>query len=728
MKSSTAAWIAAGLVVATGVGYAVYFDQKRRNDPKFRKQLSIRARRRLIKPRRLLRRIWLSQAAQKIADCLAKVASEPLPITPEEKEQYFMTQVGKGEQLAAVGEQGYDEAAVCFFKALKVYPSPIELVMIYQKTVPEPVFNLVMGMMSLELKQKQEKFYEVFPPKGSNVELKELIETVEEGKKIAKRISPLPRISLRVRPSTPKSLMLLLSSLPLKKVAFTDHHQALCTGNTSDPDSKAEEFFKLSKENKIPIMIAKYLTHMVYEENQKLAAGVEDEYSAWDHLERLKYLEIVPTEKEEQELQATRDLLSTKVPGMEEFLNDERFLLLKGKMMYNAIGITSQDEEAVNDGDNFARSDRQGHVIGAGLYKISSYANHTCEPNARVTFPKGDRKLALVATKPLKAGDQLFITYVKIDGRKHSERKEELVKKYRLKCECDLCKNGVDPESTSEEKPSEIESLEKEIENALYAEAEPAAEKPEEPEVQEKPVVSDTTEFPAVTEAYADVVSETPVVEISEKPAEVPETKDSEFPTLTEAYPEVAEAEEPISYAEAVKEPATEESEPVPSYAEVAKEAEVEATDDKKEEASQPLSFADAVKEGVPEATEPISYADTVKEGSVRNAFSTHLKLVTSPVVQANTRLAAASAAPAPATGSFLLSVPMRFVHNYKLKTHKGTQKRWRKTGNGLFKRQQVGKRHLNTSMSPKRGRHLRKTAHSNTTQRRVLEKLMPYA
>lgn len=49
------------------------------------------------------------------------------------------------------GEEHYFEAAMCFFRAQKVYPSPVELIMIYQKTVPEPVFQLVVGMMTLEV-------------------------------------------------------------------------------------------------------------------------------------------------------------------------------------------------------------------------------------------------------------------------------------------------------------------------------------------------------------------------------------------------------------------------------------------------------------------------------------------------------------------------------------------------------------------------------------------------
>lgn len=31
---------------------------------------------------------------------------------------------------------------MCFFRALRVYPSPVELLMIYQQTVPEPIFKV----------------------------------------------------------------------------------------------------------------------------------------------------------------------------------------------------------------------------------------------------------------------------------------------------------------------------------------------------------------------------------------------------------------------------------------------------------------------------------------------------------------------------------------------------------------------------------------------------------
>ena len=31
---------------------------------------------------------------------------------------------------------------MCFYRALRVYPSPVELIVIYEKTVPPPVFQV----------------------------------------------------------------------------------------------------------------------------------------------------------------------------------------------------------------------------------------------------------------------------------------------------------------------------------------------------------------------------------------------------------------------------------------------------------------------------------------------------------------------------------------------------------------------------------------------------------
>lgn len=42
------------------------------------------------------------------------------------------------------------EAALCFYKALKVYPQPRDLINIYDKTVPKPVLDILAEMIATD--------------------------------------------------------------------------------------------------------------------------------------------------------------------------------------------------------------------------------------------------------------------------------------------------------------------------------------------------------------------------------------------------------------------------------------------------------------------------------------------------------------------------------------------------------------------------------------------------
>jgi import receptor subunit TOM20 len=45
--------------------------------------------------------------------------------------------------LCHPGPAFYLPAALSFYRALRVYPSPVELIVIYQKTVPDPIFKVL---------------------------------------------------------------------------------------------------------------------------------------------------------------------------------------------------------------------------------------------------------------------------------------------------------------------------------------------------------------------------------------------------------------------------------------------------------------------------------------------------------------------------------------------------------------------------------------------------------
>lgn len=63
-----------------------------------------------------------------------------------------------------------------------------------------------------------------------------------------------------------------------------------------------------------------------------------------------------------------------------------------------------------------------------------------------------------------------------------------------------------------------------------------------------------------------------------------------------------------------------------------------------------------------------------------------------------------------------------------KLKTNKSTQKRFRRTGTGKFKKMSAGKRHLQKDKSSKRRRQLRRSSVAETNLTNHLRRMMPYA
>lgn len=458
-------------VAIVGIGYAVYWDYLRQTDPEFRKKLK-KNKRKAAKARRAAAEETKVKTADFLRKAVEQVGSESFPTDVAAKEKYFMEQVAKGESLFAVGESGYHDAALCFYKALKVYPNPVELIMIYQKTIPEAVFTLVYEMMSIEVKKKQAEYFENFPPKEMNVKVQEvnqistsddlvrraLISTkdFEPGDvifvehPIASALDPslegnefcsycLKELNGAKFVDESDLFGAIYCSESCKDKAMTEYETLLFTTRDDSSSSKEARLKDSVKSGKVkyPLMIARFLAKMVHEETQKVATGIEEEYSTWDHIERLRFLSVNPSDKESKEIKLMRDLFETKVPGMEEFISEERYLMLKGKLLYNAYGIHT-DHNIKENLEETVRSS-QPNVIGAGFYRVASYLAHSCSPNTEVRFPDNNNVLSIVATKPIKAGEELRISYIRVGDRNCSNRRSELETKWRFNCTCTKC-------------------------------------------------------------------------------------------------------------------------------------------------------------------------------------------------------------------------------------------------------------------------------------------------
>ncbi|KAI9792240.1 MAG: hypothetical protein M1833_001239 [Piccolia ochrophora] len=148
MKTSTIAVASVGTAVAGFLAYAVYFDHRRRSDPEFRKALK-RESRRQARAAKEEAEAHGARRKEQIKSAVAQAKDEGFPTDSDEKEAYFMNEVARGEVLSQDGSESID-AALCFYRALKVYPSPRDLIGIYDKTVPKPILDILAEMIAAD--------------------------------------------------------------------------------------------------------------------------------------------------------------------------------------------------------------------------------------------------------------------------------------------------------------------------------------------------------------------------------------------------------------------------------------------------------------------------------------------------------------------------------------------------------------------------------------------------
>lgn len=105
--------------------------------------------------------------------------------------------------------------------------------------------------------------------------------------------------------------------------------------------------------------------------------------------------------------------------------------------------------------NNIAYFDQGRGVIGHGLYRILSRANHSCDPNARLMpGDQSNQETALVALRSIRKGDAITWSYAgegsgMLDAD-YSSRNETLLYNFEFICACERCK---------QEQPSELKNL-----------------------------------------------------------------------------------------------------------------------------------------------------------------------------------------------------------------------------------------------------------------------------
>ncbi|KAH6659548.1 mitochondrial outer membrane translocase complex, subunit Tom20 domain-containing protein [Truncatella angustata] len=148
VQTSTIATISVATIATGLLGYAIYFDSQRRQSVEFRRTLR-RNERQASRKEKESAAAGRQERVKDIQTAVDAAADEGFPTGVNEREGYFMEHVQIGEQLAADPSKTMD-AALAFYKALKVYPTPGDLIGIYDKTVDKRVLDVLAEMIAYD--------------------------------------------------------------------------------------------------------------------------------------------------------------------------------------------------------------------------------------------------------------------------------------------------------------------------------------------------------------------------------------------------------------------------------------------------------------------------------------------------------------------------------------------------------------------------------------------------
>ncbi|TPX33983.1 hypothetical protein SmJEL517_g03204 [Synchytrium microbalum] len=322
-------------------------------------------------------------------------------------------------------------------------------------------------LMMMGIKKKQESYYELFPSADKNVKVKEIVHgTTGSGKTMIRRglvitksfkageviYSEKPVVAQLNSPTMDFCEYCLkdLSKLGPDDLVSCDHcdkAQYCCSTCQKTAWAEYHKFacaatdlteYTVESKSKIALMVLKFMGRVIKEDQENPESASESTYSIFDHVDRLQFLELKPSATDEKELAMVLSAFGTKVPQFDAFLTMERYMMLKGRFIYNAIGISFPTTNTVlpASSDN-VRSSTSDPASGSGVYQVSSYISHSCSPNSTIRFT-GDSQLELVADSDLNDGDEIFVSWI-AKGKDGRSRREELHAKYRFRCQCPTC-------------------------------------------------------------------------------------------------------------------------------------------------------------------------------------------------------------------------------------------------------------------------------------------------
>ncbi|CAH3015610.1 unnamed protein product [Porites evermanni] len=272
-----------------------------------------------------------------------------------------------------------------------------------------------------------------------------------------------------------------------RQTAWEQYHRMLCLGeNQGDPSHPLEQLQEAWRKMHYPpetaslMLIAQMIAKVLQAPDPDKMKGI---FESFCHSVVNKGQQIVHKllgDKFKEQLDILRMLLSNALfdEKLEQWFKPEGFQSLMALIGTNGQGIgtsslsiyvsnledlsdTSEDERQALDiyiDQLYEEMDKvSGQFLnceGSGLYALQSCCNHSCEPNAEVTFPFNNSTLVLKALYNIQPGEEIVICYLGECDRDRSRysRQRLLRENYLFTCTCPKCESEAgDPDVTSSE-------------------------------------------------------------------------------------------------------------------------------------------------------------------------------------------------------------------------------------------------------------------------------------
>jgi import receptor subunit TOM20 len=146
VQTTTVVTASIATVAVAFATYAAYFDYQRRTKAEFRRNLR-KNERQQVRAEKEEAEASTTQRRRAIKLAVNSAKEDGFPASVEEREAYFNEQVTTGEILSAQPGKA-EESALAFYKALKVYPAPGDLIKIYDSTVPKHILDILAEMIA----------------------------------------------------------------------------------------------------------------------------------------------------------------------------------------------------------------------------------------------------------------------------------------------------------------------------------------------------------------------------------------------------------------------------------------------------------------------------------------------------------------------------------------------------------------------------------------------------